>query len=242
MIRTVSLCIFVLFFCCDILYSKELVTEDAYTVIDVSDGGSITGHVTCTGDAGAPSLDMYAGWELSKPSQVVSEKIVINRLNNGVRNAVVSLSNIEKGKKGVVPSVHPVIDQQMGIFLPRVTAILAGTTIDLLNGDEELHNVHTKSVRNQPFNFGMSYKQRISKDFDYPETVKLSCDIHKEYAWIVVFSNPYFDVTDRSGYFEICDIPEGTYELRVWHEELGKQEKEVIIQARKRENIAFVYE
>ncbi|MCF6149897.1 MAG: hypothetical protein E3K37_14685 [Candidatus Kuenenia sp.] len=240
--RTLLLYILSWFLLCNVLSSKGLFANGLYTEIEVPDGGCVAGYVKCTGNAGAPSIDLYAGWELPRASQVISEKLTVNKVNNGVKNVIVSISDIEKGKKGVVPQIHPVIDQQRSVFIPRVTAILAGTTVDLLNGDEEMHNVHTTSMRNQPFNFGMAYKQRISKKFDFPETVKLSCDIHKEYAWIVVFGNPYFDVTDRNGYFEICDIPEGTYKFRVWHEELGKREKEVMVRAKKIENIEFVYE
>lgn len=241
--RTLFLYVLAWSLLCNILYSKGALANGSYTEIDVSDGGCIAGYVKCSGDVGAPSIDLYAGWELPRSSRDnISEKLAVNKINNGVKNVIVSISNIEKGKKGVISPVHPVIDRQRSVFIPRVTAILAGTTVDLLNGDEEMHNVHTKSMRNQPFNLGMTYKQRISRKFDFPETVKLSCDIHKEYAWIVVFSNPYFDVTDRNGYFEICDIPEGTYEFRVWHEELGKLEKEVMVRARKIENIEFVYE
>ncbi|MBE7545650.1 type-1 blue copper-containing cupredoxin [Candidatus Kuenenia stuttgartiensis] len=239
---SLSLCIFAWFFYCTLFCSEEMLAGEHYTVVEVQDGGCITGYVIRGGDAGMPSIDLYAGWELPKSSQVISEKLEVNRVNNGVKNAIVSISNIVRGKKGIVPPIHPVIDQQRGVFVPRVTAILAGTTVDLLNGDEEMHNIHTKSMRNQPFNLGMSYKQRVLKKFDYPETIKLSCDIHHEYAWIVVFGHPYFDVTDRNGYFEICDIPEGTYVFRVWHEELGKREKEVMIRPRKTESIEIVYE
>ncbi|MEK7289507.1 MAG: TonB-dependent receptor, partial [Planctomycetota bacterium] len=63
----------------------------------------------------------------------------------------------------------------------------------------------------------------------------------KSYAWIVVLDNPYFDVTDRNGYFEICDIPPGAYKLQVWHEELGNLEKEVTIHPKEITKVELVY-
>jgi antitoxin component YwqK of YwqJK toxin-antitoxin module len=36
-------------------------------------------------------------------------------------------------------------------------------------------------------------------------------------AWIVVLQNPYFVKTDSSGNYEIKNIPDGTYTLKVWY-------------------------
>jgi len=48
-------------------------------------------------------------------------------------------------------------------------------------------------------------------------------------------------MTDRNGYFEICDIPPGTYKFQVWHEELGNIEKEVTIHPKEITTIDFIY-
>ncbi len=213
-----------------------------YTEAETTDGGSVVGNVKYEGDLAITSLDVYGKWELPKTMQPGSEKIVISKINQGLKSAVVSILDITKGKKLETPAIHPIIDQQRNSFIPRVTAILKGSTVDILNGDEELHTIHTRSVRNQPFNHGTTYKQRIAKTFDTPEMIRLTCDIHKKVdAWIVVMDNPYFDTTDKNGYFEICDIPPGTYKFQVWHEELGKLEKEVTIYPKEVASVEFVY-
>jgi hypothetical protein len=38
---------------------------------------------------------------------------------------------------------------------------------------------------------------------------------------------PYHSVTDIFGEYEIRDVPPGTYRLKIWHESLGTQVKEV---------------
>lgn len=226
----------------DAISSKDIRAEKVYTEIEVTDGGTVVGNVKYMGDLSVTALNLYRDWELTEPSKTASEKLIVSKLNNGLKLAVVSIIDITAGKKRVIPTVHPIIDQQRNTFIPRVTAILAGTTIDILNGDEELHTIHTRTIKNQPFNFGTTYKQRIAKMFDYPEIIKLTCDIHKKtYAWIVVLDNPYFDTTDRNGYFEICDIPPGTYKFQVWHEDLGNLEKEVTIHPNEITTIEFVY-
>lgn len=232
----------VLFSCSDVISASDTLAKKIYIETEVSEGGSIVGSVRFAGDVTASELNLYGGWDLSVGAKPPSEKVVVSKINGGLKSVVVSLTDISAGKKKLNPEIHPVIDQQKNCFIPRVTAILTGTPVDILNGDEELHTVHTKTTRNQPFNHGANYKMRITKTFEYPETIRLTCDLHKKsYAWIVVLDNPYFDVTDRNGYFEICDIPPGVYKLQVWHEELGNLEKEVTIHPKEITNVELVY-
>lgn len=222
--------------------SKDALAKKDYTEIEVAEGGTVIGNVKYMGDLATLGLNLYREWELSDTSKIPSEKLIFSKINNGLKNAIVSINDITQGKKRVIPIIRPVIDQQNNIFIPHVIAILTGTTIDILHGDEGMHNIHTRSIKNQPFNLGTTYKQRISRKFDYPEIIKLSCDLHKyAYAWIVVLDDPYFDVTDRNGYFEICDIPPGTYKFQVWHEELGNLEKEVTVHPKEITTVEFVY-
>ncbi|MCF6159671.1 MAG: hypothetical protein E3K32_14145 [wastewater metagenome] len=230
------------FFSCNSILSKDIVAGENYTEIEVTDGGTIVGEVKYMGDPAVLSLNLPGAWELPGISKTVSEKLVVNKINKGLRYTVVSITGITKGKKREIPFIHPIIDQQRNTYIPRVTAISAGTTVDILNGDEELHTIHTRSVRNQPFNHGMAYKQRIPKRFDYPETIKLFCDIHKDsYAWIIILEHPYFAVTDNHGYFQICDIPPGVYTIKTWHEELGNLEKEVTVKPKEITHVEFTY-
>lgn len=240
--QIIFLCVLFGYLTWNAVSSEDTLAGKDYTEIEVKDGGTVFGNVKYMGDLTTLSLNLYGDLELPDPSKAASEKRIVSKINNGIKYAVVSITNITSGKKIELPTFHPIIDQQKNTFIPRVTAIMAGTTIDILNGDEELHTVHTSTIKNQPFNLGTTHKQRISKTFEYPETIKLTCDLHKKsYAWVVVLDNPYFDITDRNGYFEICDIPPGTYKFQVWHEELGKLEKEVKINPKELSNIEFVY-
>ena len=236
------LCVLFGFLSWNVISSEDTLAEKSYSEVEVKEGGTVVGNVKYMGDLTTLSLNLYADFELPETSKTTTEKLIVSMINNGLKYAVVSITDITHGKKKAIPTIHPIIDQQRNTFIPHVTAIPVGTTIDILNGDEELHTVHTSTIKNQPFNLGTTYKQRISKTFEYPETIKLTCDLHKKsYAWVVVLDNPYFDITDRNGYFEICDIPPGTYKFQVWHEELGKLEKEVKINPKELSNIEFVY-
>ena len=157
-----------------VIFSKNVSAEQQYTEIEVVDGGNVIGNVKYVGDLGAVVLNLYRDWELSDTSKILSEKLIFSKINNGLKNAAVSVKDITKGKKKGISTIHPIIDQQSDIFIPHVIPILTGTTIDILHGDEGMHNIHTSSIMNQPFNLGTTYKQRISKKFDYPEIIKLT--------------------------------------------------------------------
>jgi hypothetical protein len=40
---------------------------------------------------------------------------------------------------------------------------------------------------------------------------------------------PYFAVTDKAGAYQIKDIPDGAYTLRVWHPRLKETTKKVTV-------------
>jgi hypothetical protein len=58
--------------------------------------------------------------------------------------------------------------------------------------------------------------------------VKIVCEVHPWMsAYIHVTEHPYHAVTDIYGEYEIRDVPPGSYRLKVWHESLGVQERQV---------------
>jgi hypothetical protein len=73
---------------------------------------------------------------------------------------------------------------------------------------------------------------KLSKTFEHPETIKITCDVHKWMtSWLIVQDNPYYVLTDGNGNFKIEDIPPGTYTLQAWQESLGKVTQEVTVKS-----------
>jgi hypothetical protein len=58
-------------------------------------------------------------------------------------------------------------------------------------------------------------------------------------AWVGVFDNPFFAVTQHEGSFEIKGIPSGTYKLVAWHELYGRKEQSVTIADNKPIDVSF---
>ncbi len=223
-----------------IMGSGSLVKSYGYTEIEVTKGGTITGTVKFDGDVPErKQLKVESDQETCGQHNILSESLVVSKDTKGVKNVIVSIEDIEKGKK-LLPSSNPVLDQKDCVFLPHVVAIPAGATIDILNSDKIMHNVHSYAIKNSPFNEGVSGGGKLPKKFDFPEVVPVKCDVHKWMSgFIVVKGNPYFAVTDDNGNFKIDNVPAGAYKLQAWQETLGKQVKDVTVEAGKEAKADF---
>jgi plastocyanin len=128
------------------------------------------------------------------------------------------------GKTFDPPADHVLVDQRKMNFVPRVTVVLQGTTVDFLNSDSVGHNVYWPSVggnKKLAHNLGTWPKgEKKSFQFNDPGAASLLCNVHPEMsAFLVVAPTPYFAVTDSDGSFEIKDVPPGTYMLKTWSED-----------------------
>ena len=121
----------------------------AYQAGDVKDGGSISGTVKFKGTAPAPKkLDVSKDKEVCAKTPKVDQSLVVN--NGNLVNAVITITDIQKGKKIEVKKVT--LDQKECEYHPHVLAFPAGSPVEILNPDGILHNVHSYSKVNTPFN------------------------------------------------------------------------------------------
>jgi plastocyanin len=130
-------------------------------------------------------------------------------------NAVVWLE--ARGAPPTPANRRIVLDQRNLTFYPHVLAIRAGTTVDFPNSDRVFHNVF--SFRDgKRFDLG-TYPVGTMRPvtFDRPGVSRLFCNIHPNMAaYVVVLDTPYFSVTDKSGRFDIPDVPAGSYTVGAW--------------------------
>ena len=128
------------------------------------------------------------------------------------------------GKKFDPPAEHVAIDQRKMNFVPRVTVVVQGTTVDFVNSDSVGHNVYWPSIsgnKKLAHNLGTWPKgEKKSFQFNDPGAASLLCNVHPEMsAFVVIAPTPYSAVTDSDGSFEIKDVPAGTYTLKTWSED-----------------------
>jgi plastocyanin len=141
-------------------------------------------------------------------------------------DAVVSIERAAPEKLGTQTSKlktpKSVVDQREMKFIPRVSAVLVGTTVDFPNNDKVWHNVFSTSEAKK-FDLGLYPSgQSRSVTFDKAGVVRILCNVHPSMeAYVVVKSHPYFSVSDVRGNYTLKGIPLGKYRVEVWHPELG---------------------
>ena len=79
----------------------------------------------------------------------------------------------------------------------------------------------------------------MTEKLEKPEYVKLTCDVHSwMLGWVAVTTGPAA-VTDGTGVAKLENVPAGKQKVEVWHETLGKQEKEVDVKAGQTTKVSF---
>ncbi len=204
----------------------------AYEGAPVSDGGTISGQVKFQGAPPAPKpIDVTKDKEVCGQHELKNEDVLVSA-GGGLQNAVVSITNISKGKP--MEPASPVLDQKGCQYVPHISVFPAGSTLKINNDDGILHNIHTYSTKNPPVNMAQpKFKKTIEVKFDQPEVVRATCDAHGWMeGWFVVQDNPYYAKTDADGNYKLTDVPAGDYEVKVWHEKLGEKTQKVTVAAK----------
>jgi plastocyanin len=204
----------------------------AYEAMEVKDGGTISGEVKFSGTPPTPEkIAATKDQEVCGKVEKVNEALLVGA-NKGIQNVVVSISNIQKGKK--LPDTGATLDQKDCRYAPHVLMSPAGADLTILNSDGILHNIHTISSKNPSFNKAQPrFRKEMKEKFAQPETVKLTCDAHGWMTgWLIVQDHPYYAITDTNGAFKIVDVPPGDYELKFWHETLGEATQKVSVKAK----------
>ena len=191
---------------------------------------SIRGIVTVTGAVTPKKLpdtiDQYVcGTEKPGEDLIVSGQ-------GRVKNAVVWLQTPPPGAAWPSEPTKVEMDQKGCVFVPRVVIVPAGGTVEFLNSDRLLHNLHSASNENATFNRTQPRGRVIPVTFSKPEIVQMNCDLHSWMrAWVVVADHPFYALSNDAGEFVLPNVPSGKYVLQIWQETLGTTSREVTVGA-----------
>ena len=184
-------------------------------------GGAIKGKVVFVGAVPASkkvdiTIDQYVcGTAKDSGDLLLSPK-------KEVGNAVVWLENPPANAPSAALAEKVEMDQNGCVFIPRVVVVPTGGTVDFLNSDRLLHNIHATPKLNVSFNRTQPKSRTIPITFDKPEIVRINCDLHSwMIGWVVVADHPFYAITGADGQFAFDNLPPGQYKLQVWHERLG---------------------
>lgn len=118
------------------------------------------------------------------------------------------------------------IEQKGRQFNPLVSVVQVGANINFPNRDKVRHHVYSFSPAKK---FELKLYSGVPASpvlFDTAGTVVLGCNIHDAMlAYIHIVDTPYFAKTDASGVAKVGNLPEDSYELKVWHYALQNENK-----------------
>lgn len=159
--------------------------------------------------------------------KTLKEETVVTSASSGLANTFVYIEGLPRVNGQSLPS--PQLDQVGCRYTPHVVGVCVGQPLRIRTSDATMHNVHFSSDRNESRNFGMtSPGDEKTVTFREPEFIRVKCDVHPWMtAYVGVFANPCFTVTDGDGRFELANLPAGKYKLVTWHERYGRFEQNI---------------
>jgi hypothetical protein len=205
-------------------------SQTNYKVIQVTDGGTISGTVKWSGQ-----VPHSVEFPVTKDSNICDpdgkkttdlERLIIGP-QGGVANTVVYLRNITAGKAMDLPEQRRHLDQKRCRYLPHILLVPEQGTLDMMSSDATLHTIHMDGAAT--YNLPFPFPDKVSsRSMPTAGLVNLRCN--GGHVWMnaemFVVVHPYYAVTDESGRFQFTDVPPGTYQIVAWHEGWGLAGKE----------------
>ena len=211
-------------------------SAQAYEGDPATTGVTVSGRVSFSG-----TVPKSYRLPVHRDSAFCGESVTIETLHldpgtRGVEDVVVSLEGITKGKPVVPEKAGITFENRTCKFIPRVKATNAESILEIKNADPILHNTHVRhanrfgpTVINVVQPAGTSV---IRRPLHITGLLDIRCDAHTfMHAAFHVFEHPYFSMTDSTGWFELTEVPPGTYKVRIWHETLGSRTRTITVPA-----------
>ncbi|HXI87791.1 MAG TPA: hypothetical protein VNH64_10055 [Parvularculaceae bacterium] len=158
-------------------------------------------------------------WFAATGAALCADLRVEVRDTNGapVENAIVALLTDTKERPTHAPQTYT-IDQISEEFVPFVTLLRPGDSLQFRNSDKVLHQVYSFAPINR-FEFEV-HPGKTSPTTTYKAAgiASIGCNIHDHMlAYAVVSAAPFVAKTDATGVAIIRDAPLGASQLSVWH-------------------------
>jgi hypothetical protein len=215
-------------------------------VVDPATAGTIGGTVTFEGPPPKfHAIDMSAepACVQANPKPVVPPIVVLGQ-HDALADTVVYIKSGLGAYHYDTPSDPAVLDQKACMYVPRVLAFRTRQPFEIKNTDPVTHNVHPMPRDNKSWNRSLPEGAApFITNFPHQElAIPVACNIHPWMrAFLFVFGNPYYDVTTKTGTFELKNLPPGTYTIEAWHEHFGTLDQTVTIAPKESKPISFKF-
>ena len=214
--------------------------------VDAATAGNIIGRITFEGTPPQPAvIRMDSDPNCVQPGVTATDETLVVEDTGALRNVFVYVKDGLGDLRFPIPSEPLLLDQMDCLYVPHVMGAQMGQSLEILNSDPTLHNVHAVPVANQEFNTGQPLPGlKYTHQFTTSEVmVPFKCDVHPwMFAWVGVVDHPFFAVTGADGSFNLEGLPPGTYTIEAWHESLGAQTQTVTIGEQETGDITFLFQ
>jgi len=218
-----------------------------YKVVEVKDGGSITGKVTFTGKDPAPKV-----FAVTKDLDVCGkgDRLLdfVKVKDGALSDVVVYITKIKEGKAFNDDEAKGAVDQKACAFDPFIQIMHNKSDFTAKNSDAVSHNIHTYEIMGRAkktvFNISQPDMGEITKKIKLKRGagMKIECDQHDfMHGFAFVAKNPYYALVAEDGTYKIEGVPAGKYKIKAWHGTLGEKKGKVEVTAGGEANANFEY-
>lgn len=212
--------------------TKFTLTLIAFGLVSNSHAGDMTGTVTLKGTPPPErtvDLKTESALAAKHPKGLTTRHYQVGP-NSGLQHVLVFVRGSLADTTFEPPRTSPVLDHADGLFQPYVLGIRVGQPLQLKCSDGTTCSFHTAPKANQSFAIA-PFRDTVPRTFTEPEVpVRFKCDLHPwNYAYVGVFSHPFFAVTDELGRYTIPGVPLGNYTVEVFHPKTGTTSKPVVV-------------
>ena len=213
--------------------------------IDPASVGNVQGTISLEGTPPAPErIRMNADPVcVTEATNTETEYYVVGE-GGALGNVFVYVKEGLEGRTFPAATGTVELSQEGCRYGPHVFGIRVGQTLEIVNGDPTLHNIHATPSANDEFNMGQPIEgMRFERTFSTSEVmVPFKCDVHGWMnAYAGVLEHPYFAVSGADGGFDLSELPAGDYVVEAWHEMLGTQTQNVTVSEGTTAELSFTF-
>src|SRR5262245_33610688 len=203
--------------------------------VDTSKAGKVSGTVSLDGaapknEAIKMNADPVCLREAKGPK--MQETYVVSSDGKTLGNVFVYVKDGLGNYVYDAPTDSPKIDQKECRYHPHVFGMRTSQTLEIINSDPTLHNIHALPKNNSELNNGQPIQgMKMTHTFDKPEVmVPFNCDVHGcKHGDVAVLERPYFARTKDDSKYDPKDLPDSSDTIIAWHAKLGTQGQKVTI-------------
>ena len=196
--------------------------------------GTITGVVTTKAAVLPPAR---ATIDQNVCGNEVADETIVRDAAGQVANAVLTLAGV---KSSANPPAAGVLNEKCR-FSPHVQIVRPNATITTLSSDPMLHTTNAANAAGRTlFNVALPLPGiKITKPVGPMGIVRLNCNTHPWMRGWIVVTDEMAAISGADGKFTLANVPAGTYELRIWHEQLKGAPQKVTVAGGQTANVTF---